>query len=119
MKYSHPVRGRSSGRTPPLTKRTPLTKWEEEGQVVEGEYRGKHGDLGIVPDKDNLEVVFPLHRVLLGKLTKVKLGFGVSILYKGEVESKSGTTYKDFDVFTESAEAIEAEPTELGDDVPF
>lgn len=120
MKYSHPVRGKSAGQ------RAPITKWEEQGQVAEGEWRGtrpgKYGDLGIVLGEDGAEVVFPMHTVLVNKLASIRVGAGISILYKGKAEGKSGTSYKDFDVFTEGPEALqqsEPEGESDGDEVPF
>ena len=121
MKFSHPVRGKNTGQG-----RAPITKWEEPGQVIEGEWRGtrpgKYGDLGIVHDEAGTEIVFPMHTVLVNKLASVRIHAGISIVYKGKVEGKTGSSYKDFDVFTEGPEAIVSEPEpEPGadDDVPF
>lgn len=103
-------------------------KWTEEGQTVEGVWRGQrdgqYGPIGMV-DTDHGKVSFPLHTALLDRVTDIPEGKEVQIIYLGMKATKSGNkTYKAFNV---GIAVEEAHPTTVdrgapvaGDDeVPF
>ena len=80
-------------------------KWNEEGQSIEGIWKGttkgKFGSLGLVEDElDRALKAFPLHTVLENRLSEVEVGASVRIEYLGLVSGRTHE-YKDFDVYME------------------
>ena len=77
-------------------------KWAEEGQEAQGIYRGqregKFGPLGMLDTADG-RVNFPLHTALASRLAGVSEGTEIRMVYRGNEVSKSGRTFKAFDVF--------------------
>ena len=77
-------------------------KWAEEGQEAQGIYRGqregKFGPLGMLDTAEG-RVNFPLHTALLSRLAGVSEGTEIRMVYRGNEVSKSGRTFKAFDVF--------------------
>lgn len=92
-----------------------FVKWEEPGQVLEGEWQGQHdgkfGPLGTLVQPDASRVSFPLHTALLSKMDRIKEGAEVRIVYTGKHTSKGGREFKGFDVFVADDDAVKpAEP---------
>lgn len=84
-------------------------KWETPEQEVEGVWQGQHdglyGPLGTVETAEG-RITFPLHAALLDRLKRVRMGAEVLIRYTGKHTSKAGRTFKGFEVFVTSAEAL-------------
>ena len=101
-----------------------LSKWTEPGQTLEGQYQGaspgKFGDLGTIEKEGGERVSFPVHTALGTKLSQIKTGAEIRIIYKGMRTSKGGTEYKDFEVFVASPDDMAGRPSaEPDDDIPF
>ncbi len=97
-------------------------KWDTPGKSVEGTWLGQHdGKFGPLGEVETMEgkVSFPLHTVLLDRVSKIREGAEIKIEYAGNQASKDGRrTFKAFNVYVASEDDLKpAEPTD--DDVPF
>ena len=91
-------------------------KWEEKGQALEGIWQGtqvgRFGDLGLM-DTPEGRISIALHTVLHDRLSEVKIGAEVRLVYTGiQTAQKSGRQFKGFEVYVASAEDLLPEPSE-------
>ena len=81
-------------------------RWEEEGTVIEGIWRGTshwekyNSRLGKL-EVDKKEVVFSYTKVLAQRLDDVKIGSKVKIKFTGSDKTKDGTAFKTFRVLVD------------------
>ena len=80
-----------------------LMKWEEEGQEIEGIWRGtrtgRFGDLGTVETTGGRET-FPIHTALAFLIEGLKDGDEVKIIYTGKIKNPgTGREFKSFELF--------------------
>lgn len=99
-------------------------KWEQEGQTIEGHWRGQHdgkfGPLGTVTLPDGKSVRFPLHTALLDRVRRIREGAEILIRYGGKQKGKKGQEYKSFEVFVADPEQdLLSEPAEADGEAPF
>ena len=98
-------------------------KWTEQGQVIEGIWRGqkdgKFGSLGIVDTFEGKRINFPLHTVLLNRVDSLRVGAEIRIVYLGKETGKSGTQYKAFDLFVSDEKDLVDPVAEKEEESPF
>ncbi len=97
-----------------------IMKWTEEGQTLEGVWCGKRdgkfGALGDVETPEGQRVTFPVLTVLADRLSKVKEGELIQIVYQGEQVSAKGNKFKAFEVcVAEDDEGFSGEEEKYGD----
>jgi hypothetical protein len=81
-------------------------RWEDEGTVVEGIWRGtspwhKYDSRIGKLEVDGKEVVFSYTKVLAQRLDDVRIGSKVKIKYTGKDTTKDGTSFKMFRVLVD------------------
>ena len=94
---------------------------ENGGDEISGVYLGVEHDVGenksnlyTLEVEDGKTVAFWGSKVLDGKMSVVKIGQLVKVIFLGKVSPEGGREYKDFDVFFKFAPSIELNP-ELGE----
>jgi hypothetical protein len=82
-------------------------KWDNEGDILEGIWRGtsygsKYNNLIGKLEVDGKEIAFSYTAVLAQLLDSVPTGSPVKIKYTGAAKTKSGTAYKTFRVMADT-----------------
>ncbi len=94
-----------------------IYKWRDEGQSLEGTWRGskegKFGLLGTIETAEGVKVSFPLLTALADRLKEVREGTLIRMIYKGLEVSQAGREFKAFEVFIAEDDVPEAEPEDL------
>lgn len=105
-------------------------KWDQPGQVLEGEYRGmapgktapdgKVMSYGTIDTADGVKR-FSVTAVLKTRLEQVREGSGVFIEFLGKKRGQGGAEYKDFFVGVDKAEnlVVPKEAAEPEEETPF